>query len=400
MGPSVKITKILVDGIPIPKSGYNLLWDSAIKGFGVRVTASGVKSFILQYRSAGKSRRVTLGRYGPLTAESARKQAKIHLGEVAAGQDPVVVKVAREIKTATLRDVFLAYLETRNLKPSTINDMKIAFQGLNDWMDHPLLAITREMVARRHKKLGEKSEARANLTFRYLRAVFNFAAGRYTDAKGMPLITDNPVRRLSDTRAWYRVARRQTVIKPHQLKPWMNEVLSLRDRSVNYTFETVSDFLMLVILTGLRRGEAETLRWEHVDFEGRTLTVLDTKNHENHTLPISDYIFEILQRRRTKATNEYVFTASHGKGYLREPRKAMLQVIAKSGVSFTVHDLRRTFATVAESLDVPSYAVKALLNHKMSADVTAAYIVVDVERLREPMQRITDYILLKGGLKN
>ncbi|MCK4577390.1 MAG: tyrosine-type recombinase/integrase, partial [Candidatus Marinimicrobia bacterium] len=266
-------------------------------------------------------------------------------------------------------------------------------------MDRPLLTITREMVARRHKKLGERSEARANLTFRYLRAVFNFAAGQFTDAKGMPLVTDNPVRRLSDTRAWYRVARRQTVIKPHQLKPWMKAVLSLKEQSVQYTFETVSDFLMLVILTGLRRAEAETLRWKQVDFEGRTLTVLDTKNHQDHTLPMSDYIFDILTRRSAKATNEYVFTASHGRGYLREPRKAMLRVIEKSGVSFTVHDLRRTFATVADSLDVPGYAVKALLNHKMSADVTAGYIVMDVERLREPMQRITDYILENGGVK-
>ena len=70
-----------------------------------------------------------------------------------------------------------------------------------------------------------------------------------------------------------------------------------------------------------------------------------------------------------------------------------------SGVSFCIHDLRRTFATVAESLDIPAYALKRLLNHANGADVTAGYIVANVERLREPMQKITDYVLKSAGLK-
>ena len=71
----------------------------------------------------------------------------------------------------------------------------------------------------------------------------------------------------------------------------------------------------------------------------------------------------------------------------------MLKVAELSGVPFTIHDLRRTFATTAESLDLPAYALKRLMNHKMTNDVTAGYIVTDVERLRKPMQLITDYIL-------
>jgi integrase len=74
-------------------------------------------------------------------------------------------------------------------------------------------------------------------------------------------------------------------------------------------------------------------------------------------------------------------------------------VTAESDVSFTLHDLRRTFATVADALDIPGYAVKALLNHKTGADVTAGYIVVDVERLRKPMQKITDYLLRAAGVQ-
>lgn len=64
-----------------------------------------------------------------------------------------------------------------------------------------------------------------------------------------------------------------------------------------------------------------------------------------------------------------------------------------------MHDLRRTFITIAESLDIPAYALKRLLNHKMNGDVTAGYIMLDVERLRNPMQMIADHILLKVGVK-
>ena len=77
----------------------------------------------------------------------------------------------------------------------------------------------------------------------------------------------------------------------------------------------------------------------------------------------------------------------------------MAKVIEETGIPFTVHDLRRTFITIAESLDIPAYALKRLLNHKMASDVTAGYIIIDVERLRKPMQMITDHILLQIGLK-
>jgi len=75
----------------------------------------------------------------------------------------------------------------------------------------------------------------------------------------------------------------------------------------------------------------------------------------------------------------------------------MKRVVEASGVTFTLHDLRRTFVTVAEGLDIPAYALKRLLNHKMRNDVTAGYIVTDVERLRGPMQQVTDYILARGA---
>jgi integrase len=77
----------------------------------------------------------------------------------------------------------------------------------------------------------------------------------------------------------------------------------------------------------------------------------------------------------------------------------MAKVTKSSGIEFTLHDLRRTFITMAESLDISAYAVKRLINHKMNNDVTAGYIVTDVERLRKPMQLITDNLLKLTGTR-
>jgi integrase len=130
------------------------------------------------------------------------------------------------------------------------------------------------------------------------------------------------------------------------------------------------------------------------------------------TLPMSDFVFDLLKQR--SATNDiqqpvkdrsaqdkprYVFPGDGVQGYIVEPRKPMARVTAHSGVAFTIHDLRRTFITIAESLDISAYAVKRLVNHSTGNDVTAGYVVMDVERLREPMQKITDYILRTVGIK-
>jgi len=77
----------------------------------------------------------------------------------------------------------------------------------------------------------------------------------------------------------------------------------------------------------------------------------------------------------------------------------MRKVINESGLSFSLHDLRRTFITIADSLDIPHYALKRLVNHSLGSDVTAGYIVSDIERLRAPMQKITDKILTGAGRK-
>lgn len=254
------------------------------------------------------------------------------------------------------------------------------------------------MVVRRHTKHGnERSATRANLAMHVLRAIFNFAAGEYEDAKGRSLILENPTKRLSHNRGWYRIERRQNIIKQHELAPWYRGLQQLSHRLDDQKAEMMKDYFLLVLFTGLRRQEAATLQWADVDFKDKTLTILDPKNRERHVLPLSDFLYNFLARRKVVAMNEYVFPVDSAQGHLYEPRKAMLKVAKLSGIDFTIHDLRRTFITIAESLDIPVYALKRLLNHKMQNDITAGYVVMDVERLRRPMQMVTDYLLKAMG---
>ena len=215
--------------------------------------------------------------------------------------------------------------------------------------------------------------------------MLNFAA-EYRDAQGLSIIPDNPVRRLSAKKIWNRIERRQNVIKPHELKTWLQAVQQLENT-------TLRDYLLLVLFTGLRREEAAKLEWSRIDLHARTLTVLDTKNRQPHVLPLSNFLFDLLSARKAEQSSTYVFAGSGAGGYIVEPRKQMAKVTAQTGIAFTVHDLRRTFITIAEGLDIPAYALKRLVNHKISHDVTGGYVIADAERLREPMQKVTDFIL-------
>lgn len=387
---SMKLTKKIVDDAQLPVGKDQIFYrDEQLKGFALRVTASGTKSFVVEKNIGNKVRRITLGKYGALTVEQARKEAQKIIGQIATGIDPIAEKQALKISVITLDQVFNDYKQARkSLKHNTLyNYERVLNIGFSGWKSKPFLSITKDKVAKHHEKLGkEHGEAYANLAMRLLRALFNFAEGQYEDTQGKSVVTENPVKRLSQTRAWYRIERRQTFIKVHELEPWYGGVQQLQN-------ETLRDYLLLLMFTGLRRQEAATLRWDMIDLMDKTLTVLDTKNHEPHTLPLSNYLYELLSLRRHNKINDYVFPGTGAAGHIIEPRKQMVHVTKASGVHFTVHDLRRTFITIAEGLDISAYALKRLMNHKMNGDITAGYIVTDVERLRKPMQQITDYIL-------
>ena len=154
------------------------------------------------------------------------------------------------------------------------------------------------------------------------------------------------------------------------------------------------DFLLLALFTGMRRNEIASLRWEYIDLEARALHIPQTKNGDPLDLPLSETLVALLQERREATDGSpWVFPSTGRTGHLVETKKFTARVSERSGVVFTLHDLRRTFITIAESLDIPHYALKRLLNHRLSGDVTAGYIVGDTERLRRPVEAVERQIL-------
>jgi integrase len=185
---------------------------------------------------------------------------------------------------------------------------------------------------------------------------------------------------------WYRSVPRKAALPVSQLHRWYTAVMAIEN-------PIRRDFLRFALFTGLRRTNATEVRWEHVDFENRTIHIPKPKSQRPFDLPLSDFLVELLeQRKRENAEvfedSPWVFPSLSATGHMTEPKETF------EGITWTTHDCRRWFITVAESLDVSPYAVKLLVNHAMpSGDVTGGYIQHEVERLRPPMQAITNRLL-------
>jgi integrase len=146
-------------------------------------------------------------------------------------------------------------------------------------------------------------------------------------------------------------------------------------------------YLEFVLFTGARRSEAARLKWSDINPQSGVLTFTETKNNnESRVIPITGRIQELLDAMRHISMGLYVFASLDKDGkptHVTEPRKALARTNKLAGTAVTVHDLRRTYATILESLDCPMSPLKALLGHSLGRDVTGQhYIVISPERLR------------------
>ncbi|MFQ5431234.1 MAG: tyrosine-type recombinase/integrase [Nitrospinota bacterium] len=393
-----KLTKTVVDNLPKPEKGQVFYRDSKLTGFGVCIGRIS-KTYYAEKRINGRTVRTTIGKHGQIATDMARKKAQVLLAQMTEGQNPNLNKKNLRAKNISLKIAFDDFLLTRkNLKQRTVYDYRrVLNYYFSDWLNKSVESISKDMVTKRHSKIGaDNGKAQANGAMRVLRAVLNFAAGQYENAKGEPILIENPVKALSKTRAWYRVDRRRTVVKPHELPAFFKALDEYKETAVTKKADTVHDYILLLLFTGLRRQEAAKLQWTQVDFKSRTFTVTDTKNNEPLTLPMSDFLFGLFNNRYENGTaEEFVFPGEGKGGYLVEPKRQLQRIRKLSGLYFTLHDLRRSFTSIAGNI-IPAYALKALLNHKISgisADVTGGYFVQDAEALRPAMQKVTNQIL-------
>ena len=326
---------------------------------------------------------MTIGRADVFAPEIARKKALVILGEMAEGRDPNAEKRKEKRERVTVEMAFDRFFEARKtLSPNTVSNYRRSEQlYLKAWRNKEMKEITRQMVLKKHQEIGKKhGETTANNVMRHFRSVYNFISATQDD------YPPNPVQLLTQARAWFKERRRQTVVTAVDLPAWWKAVMAEPDYS--------RDFLLTALFTGMRRSEVMQLLWENVDLSAKTLHLPTTKNGDPLTLPLSEFLADLLaQRREANQGSPWVFPGPGRTGHLVETKKFLLRVSAGSGVSFTLHDLRRTFITIAESLDVPYYALKRLLNHRTNGDVTGGYIVVNAERLREPVELVAKRIL-------
>lgn len=380
--PSLRFTKRAVEALPHPQKGQVLYRDELLRGFGVRVGAQS-KVFYVEGQVNGRTRRVTIGRADAVPVDEARKRALSILSEMAAGVDPNAEKRRVAQESLTLGQAFDRFFDTRSsLADSTRESYRRTVNlYLKDWKRSSVTSITRQMVLKRHQRIAkEHGEVTANNVMRHLRSVYNVTAAAHDE------FPPNPVNILTQARAWYPERRRRGAVSANDLPAWWAAVMEEPDYA--------HDFLLIALFTGMRRNEIAALRWEQVNLEERALHIPRTKNGDPLDLPLADYLVTLLRNRKKQGgRSPWVFPSSGKKGHIVETKKFTARVTERSGVSFTLHDLRRTFITIAESLDIPHYALKRLLNHRLSGDVTAGYIVSDLERLRGPVSLVAAKIL-------
>ncbi len=391
---AIKLTEAVVKGLLLPATGQKLVYDSALTGFGIRLSRT-TKSFFAERRLNGKTKRITVGPYPHLSVEVARKLAHPILSDLVQGIDRKALQERAKLKAVTLEEAFKQFTQAKkSLAQRTLDDYDDLLRRLvADWWGRPWVEVSPSMVLKRHGEIGQNNgRTTANHAMAAFGTVFRFAMKYYRDEAGKMLVSECPTSILSDADAWFPQKPKEAYIKPAQLPAWWSSVQSIENGSVR-------DLLVLYILTGLRPAEGRSLKWADVDLAQRTISLSKTKNKKKHVIPIGAYLLDVLVKRKEAATSDFVFPGEGKLGHIVDLRKNLAKVTKQSGVHFTPHDLRRSFSNYLEMVDVTFYAHKRLLNHTVARDVTAThYLSLDVERLREPMEKVNRFVLRHAGV--
>ena len=353
-----KITKRVVDAAT-PGARRYILWDSEIKGFGLLVMPSGIKSYFYQYRTKeGRQRRATIGKHGQWTPTEARTKAEDYRQVVRDGRDPLSEK--RALKEApTVGEILDAYLESENFRDKAPSTQAVD-RGRIERHLRPLLGrkhahpLSQDDVRRTLNAIGEGKTAKdvktrkrgrarvtggagtARMSIELLRAIFNWAKvhpnpcdGIKTGARG----TRETI--LDDAAAYGRLFATLEVME--------------RERRIR---SPVAAAIRLIALTGCRRGEAAGLRWKHVDLkQGRI--VLPTQSHKTgrktgkpREIVLPKAAQAIIARQPQGNPDDFVFAPARGDGAIALSRAwRKVRAEAELPLSLGLHGLRHSVAS-------------------------------------------------------
>jgi integrase len=368
-----------------------VFFDRDLPGFGVRVRATGAKTWMIQYAIAGRTRRMTLGSTSVLDPGKARETAKDLLAKVRLGGDPVGDKVGARIRAGeTVGALIPGFLERQRarLKPRSWQEVNRHLTAhAKPLHSYPITTIERRAIANRLAEIEKASgPAACNRVRTSLSAFFSWAAREgYIDA--------NPA---AFTNKAIENGSRERVLVDDELATIWHEAGE----------DQYGAIVKLLMLTGARRDEIASLRWSEVDLDAATITLppARTKNRREHVIPLSNQALAILeaQPRRVEADNserDHVFGYGRDRGYQdwsAQPRRVEADGIERDhvfgygrgrgwqdwsgskadldaritsarngrGLDWRLHDFRRSLSTALhERFNVPPHVVEAILGH-------------------------------------
>jgi site-specific recombinase XerD len=404
-----KITKRIVDALKAPKPSRvgvkvreHFVWDRELRGFGVQVMPSGLKSFVIQYRTPeGRNRRAVIGRYGLMTVEEARKLAHEKLVAVSKGVDPVAeeAKAAGLLTVAEVCDWYLAEAEAgrilgrrrRPIKPSTLAMDRSRIEA------HIKPLLGRRQVA--SLKLGDVEGAQADIAAgKTSKPRAGSRGGATTGGEGVAARTMSTLHsifehavRLGKIEANPAKGVRRLASAPRERRLSRSEIerlgKTLRAAAEEGEHPTGLAAIRFLLLTGFRRMEALGLQRTWLDEEECAIRFPDTKSGAQIRVIGQAAIDLLLDQPKTKSP--FFFPADWGEGHFIGVVRVLDRVCQKAGLAdITPHTLRHTFASLAGDLGFSELTIAALLGHS-ARGVTQRYVHID-EALRMTADRVAD----------
>jgi integrase len=372
----MRLTKDSIDKAKLPEPGRKerFIHDDQVRGFGVRITASGAKSFVLEVRVKGRSRRLTLGRWPDLNVIMAREKAQEIRTGIARGEDPHEARLAAKHET-TFGELARRYIDEYarpHKKPRSLADDEYCLARYipRGWHSRRLSDITRTDIERLHVSIGQNhGRYSANHTVRLLRSMFNRAIDwsqcEANPATKLMLFTEN---------------KRERYLNAEELQRVNAALLDEPDWRWRAYFP-------LALMLGTRKNELLTMRWKDIDLAQRTWRIPETKAGNTHLLPLPEPVMEMLIALPSRDQSEWVFPGTGSTGHLTEPKKAWQRIRDRAGVpDVRIHDLRHTLASwlVGQGFSLP--LVGRTLNHTQTA-TTARYAHLALDSVRAALDQ-------------
>jgi integrase len=349
--------------LPAGKSDH-IAWDDDLPGFGLRVRISSdriVKTWTVQYRVHGRSRRMKIGTVEKVSLDQAREAARKILAKIELGGDPQADKIIRRQREVhTLKAIVTLYLEAKQpvVRFNTFRELRRFLTGSHFKPLHatPIEAITRRDVAARLTKITAEN---GSISARRARATLS---AMYVWALGHGLCEINPV---VGTIAPENAAPRERVLTD-------SEIVALWRACGDDAFGKI---VKLLLLTGCRRMEICGLRWSEIDMEFLRLPPERTKNKRPHVLPLPQMALDIIATVPRMVGRDHLFGERSDLGFTQWGAKRELDERLGDKVKpWTLHDLRRTAATRMADIGVQPHIIEAALNHVSGHKVGVAGI--------------------------